>query len=106
QCGVVCVTLAAPSTQMEESIGDPDSARTRLGLPLLGALPMVRDGAPLEELDSPRSPLNEGYLSMQANLQLATPHGTPTSIAFTSTRPREGKSTSAIALARLLARAK
>jgi capsular exopolysaccharide synthesis family protein len=104
--GLIGVALAAALNQIDETIGDPDSVRTRLGLPLLGALPMVRDGAPLEELDSPRSPLNEGYLSMQANLQLATPHGTPTSIAFTSTRPREGKSTSAIALARLLARAK
>ena len=104
--GLIGIALAAALNQIDETIGDPESVRTRLGLPLLGALPMVKDSEPIEELDSPRSPLTEGYLAVQANLKLATPHGTPKSIALTSTRAREGKSTSAIALARLLARGK
>ncbi|HEY7806300.1 MAG TPA: polysaccharide biosynthesis tyrosine autokinase [Croceibacterium sp.] len=101
--GLIGIALAAALNQIDETIGDPESVRSRLGLPLLGALPLVKDSEPIDELDSPRSPLTEGYLAVQANLKLATPHGTPKSIAFTSTRAREGKSTSAIALARLLA---
>jgi capsular exopolysaccharide synthesis family protein len=104
--GLVGIGLAAALSQIDETIGDPESVRSRLGLPLLGALPLVKDSEPIEELDSPRSALTEGYLAVQANLKLATPNGTPKSIAFTSTRAREGKSTSAIALARLLARGK
>ena len=102
--GLIGIALAAALSQIDETIGDPESVRGRLGLPLLGGLPLVKDSEPIDELDSPRSPLTEGYLAVQANLKLATPHGTPRSIAFTSTRAREGKSTSAIALARLLAR--
>jgi capsular exopolysaccharide synthesis family protein len=104
--GLIGVAIAAGLSQIDETIGDPESVRTRLGLPLLGALPLVRDGDPADELDDPRSPLTEGYLAVQANLKLATPQGMPRSIAFTSTRAKEGKSTSAIALARLLARGK
>jgi capsular exopolysaccharide synthesis family protein len=43
---------------------------------------------------------------VEANLQLSTAQGVPKSLAVTSTRPGEGKSTTAIALARSLARAR
>jgi capsular exopolysaccharide synthesis family protein len=49
--------------------------------------------------------LVEAYLAVQANLELSTARGTPRSLAVTSTRPREGKSTTATALAQSLARA-
>lgn len=98
------IALAVGLDQIDETIGDPENVRAQLGLPLLGALPLVKDRVPLEELDDPRSPLAEGYMAVQALLKLATPQGTPRAIAVTSTRAREGKSTSAIALARLLAR--
>ena len=101
--GVLAIAAAAALNQIDETITDPQMVRGKLGLPLLGALPLVKDGAPLESLDDPRSPLVEGYLAVEASLRLATAHGVPRSIAFTSTRPREGKSTSAVALARLLA---
>lgn len=104
--GIVGIAVAAALNQIDETIGEPETIRTRLGLSLLGALPLVKNATPLEELDDQRSELVEGYLAVQANLKLATPQGIPRSIAFTSTRAQEGKSTSAIALARLLARGK
>jgi capsular exopolysaccharide synthesis family protein len=101
--GVLAIAAAAALSQIDQTISDPEMVRNKLGLPLLGTLPMVKGGAPLESLNDPRSPLVEGYLAVEASLRLATAHGVPRSIAFTSTRPREGKSTSAVALARLLA---
>ncbi|MGN6820995.1 MAG: GumC family protein [Sphingomonas sp.] len=103
--GLAGVALAAALEQIDEGIGDPGEARERLGLPLLGTLPKVKSGGPLDALEDPRSPLVEAYLAVQANLELSTARGMPRSLAVSSTRPREGKSTTAIALAQSLARA-
>ncbi len=102
--GLAGIGIAVALSQIDETIGDPENVRAKLGLPLIGVLPLVKNSTPIEELDNPRSPLVEGYVAVQANLKLATAQGMPRSIAFTSTRAQEGKSTSAIALARLLAR--
>jgi capsular exopolysaccharide synthesis family protein len=73
---------------------------------LLGTVPRVKNETPVDALENPRSPLVEAYLAAQAALELSTARGTPKSMAVTSTRPREGKSITALALARSLARAK
>jgi capsular exopolysaccharide synthesis family protein len=103
--GIAGVALAAALEQIDEGIGDPGEAQEKLGLPLLGTLPKVKSGGPLDALEDPRSALVEAYLAVQANLELSTARGTPRSLAVTSTRPREGKSTTATALAQSLARA-
>lgn len=103
--GLAGIALAAALEQIDEGIGDPGEAQEKLGLPLLGTLPKVKTGGPLDALEDPRSPLVEAYLAVQANLELSTARGTPRSLAVTSTRPREGKSTTATALAQSLARA-
>jgi len=102
--GLAGVLVASALNQIDETIKGPQEAREKLGLPVLGCVPKVAEGAPLSSLDDPRSPLSEAYGSVQASLDLATAHGMPRSLAITSSRAREGKSTSAIALARLLAR--
>jgi succinoglycan biosynthesis transport protein ExoP len=66
----------------------------------------VKRQTPLEAFDNPRSPMVEAYVAIEAALELATARGTPKSVAVTSTRPREGKSITALALAQSLARAK
>jgi capsular exopolysaccharide synthesis family protein len=48
--------------------------------------------------------VSEAYFSIGTSLSFLTGHGTPRSMLFTSTMPNEGKSTSAVALARMLAR--
>ena len=58
-----------------------------------------------EAAQDPKSALVEAYLSIQTNLEFATDHGAPYTIAVTSSRPAEGKSTTAFTLATLLARA-
>jgi capsular exopolysaccharide synthesis family protein len=103
--GLAGAGIAAGLEQIDEGIADPADTEARLGHPLLGAIPKVRDETPLEAFENPRSPMVEAYLAIQATLELSTARGTPRSLAVTSTRPREGKSISALAMARSLARA-
>lgn len=91
--------------QMDEAIADPMEVERRLGLPLLGSVPKVDGGTPREALLDRKSDLVDAYLAVQTNLAFTTEHGVPRSFAVTSTRPAEGKSTTALALATTLARA-
>jgi capsular exopolysaccharide synthesis family protein len=101
--GVFGATLALFLDQTDEAISDPRALESRLGLPLLGTIPKSEEEA-LEELNDPKSPLVEAYLSTQARLAFTTDHGVPRTLVVTSTRPGEGKSTTAFALSQTLAR--
>ncbi len=92
--------------QMDEAIADPMEVTRRLGLPLLGSVPKTIEGTtPREELLDRKSDLVDAYLAINTNLGFTTEHGVPRSFLVTSTRPAEGKSTTALALATMLARA-
>lgn len=91
--------------QMDEAIADPAEVERRLGLPLLGTVPRVADNiAPRDELLDRKSDLVDAYLAINTNLGFTTEHGVPRSFSVTSTRPAEGKSTTSLALATMLAR--
>lgn len=91
--------------QIDEAIADPAEVERQLGLPLLGTVPKLADGTPKAALIDRKSDLFDAYLAIQTNLAFTTEHGVPRSFAVTSTRPSEGKSTTALALATTLARA-
>jgi succinoglycan biosynthesis transport protein ExoP len=92
--------------QMDETIADPGEVGRRLGLPLLGSVPRTEAGVnPRDELLNRKSELVDAYLAVNTNLGFTTEHGAPRSLVITSTRPGEGKSTTALALATMLARA-
>ena len=92
--------------QMDEAFGDPGEVERKLGLPLLGSVPKVdADHAPRDELLDRKSDLVDAYLAISTNLGFTTEHGAPRSFSVTSTRPAEGKSTTALALATMLSRA-
>lgn len=97
--------LAFGLEQIDEAIADPGEVERRLGLPLLGAVPKLDSGTPKEALLDRKSDLVDAYLAVQTNLAFTTEHGVPRSFAVTSTRPAEGKSTTALALATTLSRA-
>lgn len=90
--------------QIDESIGDPADMEEKLGVPLLGAVPQIAGRDPIDEVRDPKSPLIEAYISVQTSLMFATAEGFPRTLAVTSTRPAEGKSTTSYALAYLLSR--
>jgi len=91
--------------QADEAISDPTEMERILGLPLLGSVPKLVHEEPHVAILDRKSALVDAYLAIQANLQFTTEHGVPKSIAVTSTRPAEGKSTTALALATVLTRA-
>jgi len=93
--------------QIDEAIRDPSEIPEIAGLPLLGVVPISDDNEdPVEALADIKSPQSEAYLSIRTNLEFATDHGVPRSLTTTSTRAGEGKSTTAYALAKSLARAR
>lgn len=98
--------LAFALEQIDEAIADPAEVERRLGLPLLGSVPKLESGTPREAMLDRKSEMVDAYLAIHTNLGFTTEHGVPRSLAVTSTRPAEGKSTTALALATTLARAK
>ncbi len=99
------VAIALALEQIDEAIEDPGEVERRLGLPLLGSVPKVEGMSPKEALLDRKSDMVDAYLAIQTNLGFTTEHGVPRSLAITSTRPGEGKSTTALAIATMLARA-
>lgn len=91
--------------QIDEAIADPSEIERRLRLPLLGSVPKVDGRTPKEAILDRKSALFDAYLAVQTNLGFTTEHGVPRSFSVTSTRPAEGKSTTALALATTLTRA-
>ncbi len=90
--------------EIDQSIKDPNDVTELFDLPVLGAIPQQNSDEIEDELKDIKSPLSEAYFSMASNLSFLTQHGAPRSLAITSTRPNEGKSTSAYALAIAMAR--
>ncbi len=89
---------------IDEAIADPAEVERQLGLPLLGSVPKVDRATPMEALLDRKSDLFDAYLAIQTSLVFTTENGIPRTFAITSTRPAEGKSTTALALATTLAR--
>jgi capsular exopolysaccharide synthesis family protein len=101
---IVGAGSAVALEQVDQTISDPHELEAALGLPLLGTIPKSGDSDPIEELEDPKTALVEAYLSAQTRLAFTTDHGVPQTLAVTSTRSGEGKTTTAYAIARQLAR--
>lgn len=102
---VLGAALAFLLEQLDDTIADPSEVERRFGLPLLGLVPKLEDTTPTEALQDRKSDLVDAYLAIQTSLGFTTEQGVPRTFAVTSTRPAEGKSTSALALAAMRARA-
>lgn len=90
---------------LDETLEKPEDVEEKLGLPVLGVVPLLDRGtAPDEALADARSSFSEAYYSIRTALQFSTPDGAPSSLLVTSSRPAEGKSTTAYAIALNLAR--
>jgi capsular exopolysaccharide synthesis family protein len=102
--GTFGVGLAFAFEQVDEAISDPTDVEPALGLPMLGTIPKASSEPAEAELEDPKSPMVEAYLSMQTSLAFTTDHGIPRTLTVTSTRPGEGKTMTSYALARSLGR--
>lgn len=103
--GLIAGVLAAIALEfINDTIKTPDDVRDKLQLPFLGGIPNAKSAKPIEELKDTLSPVTEAYLSTAAALQFVAEGGAPKTLLMTSTRPAEGKSTSAWALAQSFTR--
>ena len=89
---------------LDDTLKTPEDLEQKLRLAVLGIIPKI---GPKESVESvaadPRSAFSEAYRSVRTALQFSTDHGVPRSLLITSASPSEGKSTTALALARDLA---
>lgn len=97
---VVGLMLAIARERFDDTIRTPDDLRSKLALPLIGTVPKLKsDANPHDELMEARSDLTEAYASVRTALQFSTVSGAPSPLLVTSSRPSEGKTTTAIATA-------
>ncbi|MCK0206424.1 polysaccharide biosynthesis tyrosine autokinase [Starkeya koreensis] len=86
---------------LDDRIRNPEDAEKATGLPVLGIVPRSEfENGLMAELADPRSPVAEAYRSLATSLQFSTEYGLPRTLVLTSAGASEGKSTTAIALAR------
>lgn len=99
------IVLAFLLEALDETLASPDDVESKLGLPVLGVIPLLDKGlSPKQALGDVRSSFAEAYYSLRTALQFSTPEGAPHTLLVTSSRPAEGKSTTAYATALNLAR--
>jgi capsular exopolysaccharide synthesis family protein len=89
--------------QLADAVILPAEFQQKLGLALLGTTPKLRADEVASQLAQGRSNLSEAYFSILTAIQFATSRGAASSMLFTSTQASEGKSTTALAIARSLA---
>ncbi len=93
--------LAFLLEKLNDRIHLPDEAEQLSGLPTLGIIPTVPEGESFQEhLHDPHSAVSEAYRSLATALQFSSSSGIPRSIVITSSGPSEGKSSTAVAIAR------
>jgi capsular exopolysaccharide synthesis family protein len=85
--------------RLNDAVRSPDEVPAKLGLPLLGTTPIVASDKVTSDLSLPSSGLAEAYHSIRSSIEFATTSGAPRSLLITSSRPGEGKSTTALAMA-------
>lgn len=99
--GIFAGGLAAFGREfIDNSFNRPEEIEELLGLPLVGLIPDVEDTKYQSEMEDPRSALNEAYRSLRTALQFSTSAGVPKTLLVTSSRPGEGKSSTAMNVAR------
>lgn len=92
--------------QIDVSINDPAEVERQIGLPLLGSIPDFGEDAEdgfLALLRDPKSLLSDAMLSLRTRVAFTTTHGFPRTLGVTSSKPAEGKSTTAVSIANALA---
>jgi capsular exopolysaccharide synthesis family protein len=93
------ILLALAFEYLDDTIKRPEDIEKLLGVPLLGAIPMLKAPmTPARALEDVRSAFSEAYRSLRTALQFSTDRGVPRTLLVTSAMPSEGKSTTAYVL--------
>jgi capsular exopolysaccharide synthesis family protein len=102
------VGLAFLLEQLDTSITTQAQVEERLGLPFLGLIPSIEHGKADSERDlfvhhNPKSAAAECLRSIRTNLLFMSPEKPLRTILVTSSGPSEGKTTTAVSLAQIMA---
>lgn len=92
---------------LDNTIKSPEDAEARLGLPVLGVVPLVESkGEALEELilKEPQSVFAESYKTLRTAILLSYADSPPKNLLITSMGPEEGKTITSVNLAVTVAR--
>lgn len=86
---------------IDDTIKAPEDLESSLHMPVVGMIPRPKGDSSLEEsLEDSWSAVSEAYRSLRTTIQFSTPQGPPRSLLVTSPRPGDGKSTTALVIAR------
>jgi capsular exopolysaccharide synthesis family protein len=91
---------------LDQSIKNPEEAEAKLGMSVLGMIPLVATtDNPIETMviKDPRSPFTENYKAIRTALLLSSADQPPKRLLVTSAQPSEGKTVTAINLATAIA---
>lgn len=95
------VLLALGFEYLDDTLKSPEDVEKQLGLSVLGVIPLLKAPmTPSKAMEDPRSAFAESYRSVRTALQFATDAGVPRVLLVTSATPAEGKSTTALTLAK------
>lgn len=95
------VLLAFVFEHLDDTLKSPEDLEKQLGLSVLGVIPLLKaPETPAKALEDPRSAFSEAYRSVRTALQFSTETGVPRCLLVTSAGPSEGKSTTALTLAK------
>lgn len=95
------VLLALVFEFLDDTLKSPEDVEKQMGLSVLGVIPLLKAPmTPSKALDDPRSAFSEAYRSVRTALQFSTDTGVPRCLLVTSASPAEGKSTTALTLAK------
>ena len=98
---ILGVLLALVFEYLDDTLKAPEDIEKQMALAILGVIPKVKSPqSPTTALEDPRSAIAESYRSVRTALQFSTDMGMPRCLLVTSSMPGEGKSTSALTLAR------
>lgn len=98
---VLSLIFIAAREMFDDAVRAPDDVEQRFGLPFLGAVPRLgRRESATTALMNPRSEVSEAYHTVRASIDLSSENGAPGTLLVTSSREGEGKSTTALAMAR------
>jgi capsular exopolysaccharide synthesis family protein len=95
--------LAFLLERLDETIKTPEDIERHLRLPVIGIVPKVSESTIDAMAEDTRSSFSEAYRSLRTGLQYATEAGAPKILLVTSAVAGEGKSTTALMLARKFA---
>jgi polysaccharide biosynthesis transport protein len=101
---LLSAVVLAIKEQFDDTVRIPEDIDSKLGLALLGVIPVSHGGDLHSQLEDRKSAISEAYNSLGGALLYSTASGLPGTLMVTSAQPAEGKSTSSFAIANVLAR--